>query len=446
MYMPPNTCTVCWKGQYVNGVCTSCHHKATPPSQRRIDALPVRTNLKNRYVIGEVLGNGGFGITYSAWDSVQNKRVAVKELYPRNDVYRAEDDLTIQIRDGQEEYVEKLRSCFENEAELLMSLNKECEVVEVYELFRANGTVYYSMEFLDGCDMKTYLYQKGPVPWSFLEPRLIQVLKTLDALHSRNLIHRDISPDNLFLTKDEKLRLIDFGSVRTYQGATGFTVFLKQHFAPVEQYRSNGKQGPYTDLYALSVSVYMLLTGKLPPKAPDRLSGTQVIPLKQLCPQIPDQAVRAIEKGMSLLAKDRFQTAAEYLQALPGGGPTTITPTPPPPPNPQNLVYWLAGREGRYKGIRRKLNKNVEIRFGREEKQNGTHPKEVPFPSGYPGVSRNQCSVFINTAGDIFAKDNHSSYGTFLNGKPLGENWTKVSPGSYLRFASEAFQLYCTDG
>lgn len=447
MYMPPNTCNVCWKGQYVNGVCTSCHHKMTPPGERRSDALPLRSVLKQRYIIGDVLGNGGFGITYSAWDNTRNTRVALKELYPRNDVCREGNDLTVKIVNGQEEYFSELKIRFQNEAELLKSLGEECDVVKVYDLFPANGTVYYSMEYLDGCDLRTYLLKNGPLKWEFLRPRLLEVLQTLEVLHGKNLIHRDISPDNLFLTKENKLRLIDFGSVRTYQGATSFTTFLKPHFAPWEQYKSNGKQGPYTDIYALSVTVYMLLSGKMPPRAPDRVAGAQVTPLKTLCPQLPDQVAKAVEKGMNLKMEDRFQTAGEYIYALTGTKPQP-SPTPPvpppPPPNPVSgssgkLVYWIQGRNGYFAGKRRRLEQNKEIRIGRMP------PNEIPLPNETNGVSRKQCSVFINGTGEILVKDNNSKYGTFLNEQRVGPNWTKVMSGSYLRIGGEVLQIYCVE-
>ena len=462
MHITPNTCGVCWKGQYVNGVCSNCHHKMTPPADRRTDALPLGAQLKQRYTIGEVLGNGGFGITYSVWDNVHNNRVALKELYPRRDVSRGEDNVTVKIVEGQEDYFNELAIRFENEANLLQSLCKECDVVKVYDLFHENGTVYYTMEYLDGCDLRSYLMKNGPMKWEVLQPKLQEVLQTLSVLHSKNLIHRDISPDNLFLTKDNRLRLIDFGSVRTYQGSTSFTVFLKQHFAPWEQYKSNGKQGPYTDIYALSVTMYMLLTAKLPPKAPDRMAGTQVIPLKTLCPTIPDRASKAIEKGMNLKAEERFQTADEFLYALTGTKPKPKTPKHEPPkpeppkpeppkseppktpvtPSKNELVYWIHGRAGVYKDKRRTLDKNKEIRLGR------LNHNDIPFPPETYGVSRNHCSVFINTQGDIFIKDNKSAYGTFLNNQKVGENWTKVASGSYVRLGGdngqEIFQIYCT--
>lgn len=446
MYFSPNTCPVCWKGQHVDGVCSSCNHTQTPTYERRADALPLFTLLKQRYVIGEVLGNGGFGITYSAWDTVNNERVALKELYPRKDVSREMDDITVKVLDGQEEYFETLIKRFQDEAELLQELGKECDIVGVYDRFSENGTVYYTMEYLDGIDLRTYLKRNGPMSWSFLEPRLANLLSTLGTLHAKNLIHRDISPDNLFLTKDSKIRLIDFGSVRTYQGNNSFTVFLKQHFAPWEQYKSQSKQGPYTDIYSLSVTMYMMLSGKLPPKAPDRaMQKVEVVPLRTYCPTLPARVASAIEKGMNLRPEDRFQSAAEYMKALGIKKKVEAEEAPAKTVDDKKqinkrpgLAYWLHGRSGYYSGRRKNLPLNTEITVGR------LTDKAVPYPDNHLGVSRNQCSIFVTASGEMFVKDNQSRFGTFLNDRKLGFNWTKADSGSYIRFGSEVFQLYVT--
>ena len=437
MYISPNSCPVCWRGQYVGGVCSNCNHRQTSPKDRRPDALPLGAVVKQRYVIGEVLGNGGFGITYSAWDNAGKRRVALKELYPRKDISREDDSLTVKIVPGQENFFAGLVSRFENEGELLEELGKDCDAVQVYDRFRANGTAYYAMEFLDGCDLRTYLKNNGPMTWEFLEPRMHELLRTLKILHNKNLIHRDISPDNLFLTKDNRIRLIDFGSARTYQGNGSMTVFLKKHFAPWEQYKTNSKQGPYTDIYALSVTMYMMLSGQLPPQAPDRITGAVVQPLKSLCPKVPDKVCKAIEKGMNLRPEDRFQNAAQYLEAL---GVSSPPPPPPPPPDTAKRVYWLHGRWGRYSGKRKRMMPNEEITFGRLSNLSVTYPED------HLGVSRLQCSIFISSSGDILVRDHESTFGTFLNETRLTDKWTKVGPGSYIRFGSEVFQVYYTMG
>lgn len=421
--LPHNVCTSCWEGTIVNGTCTHCHQKAHSVADRRADALPLRETINSRYWIGDVLGNGGFGLTYSAWDPVECRAVAIKELYPRRDVYRGPDGVSVRAVSGQEQVFAELKKRFEDEAKLLIQLGGQGNLVHVYDLFSCNGTIYYTMEYLEGCDLKSYLKQHGPMPWEVLEPMLREVLHTLGALHKQNLIHRDISPDNLFLTKNNQIHLIDFGSVRTYQGNHCFTVHLKDHFAPWEQYITDGQQGPWTDIYALSVTVYLLLSGRLPPKAADRKAGAQVEPLKSLCPKLPAEAASAIEKGMSMGIGDRFQTAEEFLRALPAAAEIS------------HGVYWLYGRRGIFAGQRRRLEVERQVTFGRRK------TNDVVFPDATPGVSRSQCMLFVNRSGELYVRDAGSAYGTFLNQKRLGETWVKASPSSYLCFGNEVFQL-----
>lgn len=400
-------------------------------NERRSDALSNTTVLKERYMIGDVLGNGGFGITYSAWDKETNCKVAMKELYPRQDVYREPDEITVKVVPGQEQFFDELFKKFEDEAKLLIQLNGENNIIKVYDLFYANNTIYYSMEYLDGCDLKTYIKQHGPMPWEQLGPMMYQVLQALGTLHKQNLIHRDISPDNLFLTKDAQLHLIDFGSVRTYQGNRSFTVFVKQHFAPWEQYETNGKQGPWTDIYSLSVSMYMLLSGKLPPKAPDRKMGKKVVPLETYCPRMSSRVARAIEKGMNFEARERFQSAEEYIQALYGGAQTV-------PKNGSGIQlskHWIYGCSGVYAGKRLRLYVNQTIAFGRQPSNN------VVFPDTTTGVSRNQCALYVNASDILFIRDTGSTYGTFLNNVRIDGNWTQVPQGSNIRFGNEFFMV-----
>ena len=429
-----NICPACRRGTLSGGVCPVCHHAAASQTGRRADALPLGTVLRGRYQIGEVLGNGGFGITYSAWDRANRQRVALKELYPRSAVFRARDRLTVTPMAGQETIFDELRLRFEGEASLLCQLRDESSLVKVYDLFRCNATAYYTMEYLEGMDLQSYLQRNGPMAWSALEPMVRDLLHTLARLHRKNLIHRDISPDNLFLTTDHRLHLIDFGSVRTYQGNHNFTVHLKEHFAPWEQYISNGRQGPWTDIYSLSVSLYYLLSGKLPPKAGERISGSQTIPLRTLAPSVPAPVAEAIEKGMAPHMEDRIPDAEHFLQALDKVSPPAALPLPH---SQSGSSYLVQGQTGVYAGQRCPLAVETEVSFGR---QAGC---QVSFPEHTPGVSRRQCALYVRRDGALFVRDAGSSYGTFLNGQRLTSAWTAAQPGSILQFGNESFRLVC---
>ena len=358
--MQSNICAQCWQGTVVNGVCTACHQPAVPPEKRPRTALPILTVLNRRYMLGNVLGNGGFGITYSAWDRKEKRRVAVKEFFPRKMAGRSTDRLTLIPVQGDESNFSLLEDRFRKEAMLLRQMVGMSNIIQVYDLFSANGTAYYAMEYLDGCDLNHYLKKNGPLSWEFLSPRLAEVLRTLDVLHRSNLIHRDISPDNLFLTRDGKLHLIDFGSVRTYQGNGNMTVMAKDRFTPFEQYQTNGKQGPWTDIYSMGVTIYQLLSGRLPPKAMEIINDkVQPIPLHTLRPDLPEHIVQAVEKAMKPLPSQRYQSVGEFLLALgiepgpaapvrvQGESPAAPGPRPSRPPTDPGRPPAVPHRRGR---------------------------------------------------------------------------------------------------
>ncbi len=429
-----NICTACWQGHYIDGICDNCQHQQSAIAERRREALPLMEMIHGRYSIGEVLGKGGYGITYSAWDNVHMRRVALKELFPTISVTRGANGRTVIPKRGYEEYFAELKGKFEEEAIRPQKLTDECKAVKVYDLFRCNNTVYYAMEYLEGCDLRQYQMQHGLLSWDFLAPIMRDLLHTLDILHKENLIHRDISPDNLFLTKDGQIRLIDFGAARAYQGTLNFTVQKKASFAPWEQMESNGNQGPWTDLYALSVTMYMLLSGKLPPKAQDRIYGKPVIPLNTLCPDLPANVAKSIEKGMNIRIRDRFLSAEEYLQAL---FPANQNRESIHTDADRKKVYWLRGKKGCYAGQKKRLALNSEVRFGR------WHTNDITFPESTPGVSRYQCALLIDNAGNVFVKDTGSRYGTFLSGAKVGKEWAEVSLGDSIQFGNEEFLLIC---
>lgn len=430
-----NVCPYCWSGQLRQGSCTHCHRKAE--GNRRSDALPLGTILKNRYTVGQVLGNGGFGITYSAWDRHSGCRVALKEMFPATAAHRATDRMTVVPAAEHAEFFRELQERFEREAQLLLQLRGRDNLIQVYDLFRCNGTAYYAMEFLEGCDLQAYCKSHGPMSWNTLAPMMREVLQVLGGLHRMNLIHRDVSPDNLFLTNDNHVHLIDFGSVRTYNGNSHFTTHLKDAFAPWEQYISNGNQGPWTDIYSLSVTMYLLLTGNIPPNAGARKNGAQVTPLRTLAPAVPEYVAAAIEKGMSVSISQRFQTAESFLAALglqssAGAFHTAVPPTVVPH---THTLGFLRGQSGIYAGRHRPLETDTEITIGRGAEC------LVRFPDHTQGVSRRQCAVYVRSDGQLFVRDLGSSYGSYLNQQKLAQGWTQAPWGSVLWFGNESFRL-----
>ena len=227
-------------------------------------ALAMGSLLDDRYMIGGVLGKGGFGITYLAYDIKLEKRIAVKEYYPRGIASRGNDRITVSAADvDSNKTFNDGAERFYREAELVSQFNGNPNIVNVYDFFRENDTVYFTMGYLQGETLKTYINEKGVIT----EGQAMNVYKCVtNALlitHSMNILHRDISPDNIMLCSDGTIKLLDFGAARQViaEESHSLSVILKQGFAPLEQYQKKGKQGPWTDIYALGATVFTALTG-----------------------------------------------------------------------------------------------------------------------------------------------------------------------------------------
>lgn len=400
------------------------------------NALPKHCLLQGRYDIGRVLGIGGFGITYLAYDCKENCRVAVKELFPGRDVVRVPESGEIRVVAGQEAYFSHVKQRFLEEAQNLHRFLKNPDIVNVFHFFEENHTAYYVMEYLDGTDLKHFLRQHGKIGWDQLSVYIRMVLRALQALHGEKLIHRDISPDNIFLTKDGRALLIDFGSVRCYGNSGGFTTFLKECFAPLEQYRQNGDQGPWTDIYALCITMYYALSGKMPQKAPDRALDDQTVSIGELCPALPRHVALAIDRGMEIESKRRFQTTAELADALfPGECPSHTGTGRQRTDTGSN--WQLTCVQGHYRGKNWKIVPGVVMTIGRSPNC------MISYPVDSRGISRTQCTVMLDMQGRLYVRDEKSAYGTFLNGQRLPPmSWHRLARENRFGFAQEIYQIW----
>ena len=412
------------KGSTETGVCPICGKPDNWDVSRPMIALPSKYIVGGQYYLGKVIGCGGFGITYIAYDINLNRRVAIKELFPNKDVTREHNGSTVNIVLGQEDYVKHIKKRFLEEAQALYAFTNESDIINVYRLFEENNTAYYSMEYLEGMDLKSRLLKTGKMSWEQLSVYIGMVTNSLKAIHSRGLIHRDISPDNIFLTTDGRAKLIDFGSLRSYNNSNGLTTILKHNFAPYEQYRTNGNQGPWTDIYALCVTMYYSLAGVLPPKAPDRIMADKTVPIYQYCPNIPDNVAKAIHKGMAVMPQDRYQTVDELIRDLYGSLQQSRSKYPV-------LEFY-----GSLNGKKWFLKPNVSVVIGRDSSCG------IQFPPNAPGVSRRQCMVFVDKNCKIWVKDENSTYGTFLNGQRIPPGgWLEGGYGFTISFGQEQIKI-----
>lgn len=303
-------------------VCPFCgrrlHEDTTP-----IHILKPGTVLNQKYTVGKTLGEGGFGITYLAWDNNMQTKIAIKEFYPANLVRRdTASENSTKIFTITKSYSEEFHTGLERfvkEASILAKFFNLPGIVSVKDFFYENGTAYIVMEYIDGITLKEYLKQKGgklsvEETLALMRP----VMESLAVVHRSKMLHRDISPDNLMISSDYQVRLIDFGSARYYdaQSDQSMTVVLKHGYAPIEQYSSNGHQGTWTDVYSLCATMYRMLTEKVPVEAINRVREDSLAPLSSYVKKIPKNVESAILKGLSVLPDQRQQTVEELYREL----------------------------------------------------------------------------------------------------------------------------------
>ncbi|MGN0675051.1 MAG: serine/threonine-protein kinase, partial [Oscillospiraceae bacterium] len=241
--------------------CESCGFSAEAYSPDPT-VLAVGSVLQNRYKIGGIIGKGGFGVTYIAFDTKLERRIAVKEYFPYGLALRSTEDMSV-MTTGDADVFKKGAEKFYDEARLIAKFNSSGNIVNVYDVFYENDTVYYAMEYLRGQTLKSYVESSGKLTPGQAVYIAGEIADALSIAHKMNVIHRDISPDNIMLCPDNKIKLIDFGAARQVvsESSQSLSVILTQGFAPLEQYQKKGKQGPWTDIYSLGASLYYGLTG-----------------------------------------------------------------------------------------------------------------------------------------------------------------------------------------
>ena len=283
--------------------------------------LPPGTVLKEKYLVGKVLGHGGFGVTYMALDLSLALRVCLKEYFPASLATRsAPQNLYVQVFSGEagELYDLGLRS-FLREAQILARFEDHPGIMSVRDYFEANGTAYMVTSYFNGITLKTYLEQKGgSIPFPLALKILMPVMDSLRSVHSAGLLHRDISPENIYLTDDGQVKLLDFGAATRMETPyeDSISVVVKPGYAPEEQYRSGGELGPWSDVYGVAATLYRAITGIVPPDALDRLHQDSLKLPSDLGVQIPKHAESALTKALAVNSRDRFQDIYSFQRAL----------------------------------------------------------------------------------------------------------------------------------
>lgn len=320
------------KENILNTLCLSCMRDAgekfeTCPFcgaaanvENQFHQLAPGSVLNGRYVVGKTLGQGGFGITYAGYDLTADTKVAIKEFYPDGGVSRQKDLYTIlpYSEKKTEELFADGRTKFLKEAQKLAKFTNTEGIVQVKDYFEENGTAYIVMEFVEGPTLIQYLNNLGqPILPSDLYILLTPIFGALEQVHAQGILHRDISPDNIIVLPSTA-KLLDFGAARDFSllGEKSNTINIKAGYAPEEQYLTHGKQGPWTDVYALSATCYRAITGKNPASSIERLSSDDLVPPSTLSANVTPAIEQVILKGMAVRKENRYQSVREFRDAL----------------------------------------------------------------------------------------------------------------------------------
>lgn len=301
-----------------NKKCVECgyvHSDITPPHR-----LKPGTILNDRYLIGNALGEGGFGITYVGLDKRLEIKVAIKEFFPSGFVTRfIEDSLTVEpSNENNSNFFKKGKDEFLREARTLALFSNENGIVDVRDFFDQNGTAYIVMGFIDGKNLKTYMREYGVFNYKVILNLIKPIIESLEKIHKTGLIHRDISPDNIMFTKTSSLKLMDFGAAANFDNGNKSrgAIILKPGYAPIEQYKNDGNQGPWTDIYALCATLYKCVTGITPDDAISRNDNDNLKPPSILGLSIPKSIEDAIMAGLEIDYTNRIKNATELMSRL----------------------------------------------------------------------------------------------------------------------------------
>ncbi|MDE6024752.1 MAG: serine/threonine protein kinase [Lachnospiraceae bacterium] len=293
--------------------------------EERANCLKPFTVLENKYMLGRVIGVGGFGITYIGWDLNLQTYIAIKEYFPDSIAGRdaAKSKEVIPNETSREIYNKGLKRYVE-EAQNISKFYQLQGIVSVKDFFYENGTAYIVMEYINGINLKEYLKNcGGRLDEATVLALMKPVFESLYQIHNSGLVHRDISPDNIMVDNEGKIKLIDFGSARGQSAESDktYTVILKHGYAPSEQYYAKGNQGPWTDIYSLCATMYKMLTGVIPPNSVERMEQDMYQTPSSMGIQISQRTESVLAKGLAVKINDRYQNIGELLTDLYGEAP-----------------------------------------------------------------------------------------------------------------------------
>lgn len=327
-------CYGCFREKLNEGPCPLCGYDAEEGAQKYPQALPAGSVLNGEYIVGRVLGQGGFGITYMAQSYTTKEIVAIKEYFPSHLAGRSSTRSLFAHSATTQEHFEYGKQRFLEEARTVAMFNDNPHIVDIYSFFEENKTAYFVMKYLDGAPLDKHIQSCG-CGMSVQEAKdlLLPLMKAVAEVHRRGIVHRDIAPDNIILLPDGKACLIDFGAAKNHVGekSKSMEMVVKEGFSPVEQYTNGEKKGPETDIYAMAASFYYAVSGRVPQESVQRMVNDQLPKLSELGVDIAPADESALMKALAVKAQDRYTSMDDFARDL-GYAPPIPQPDPDPIP------------------------------------------------------------------------------------------------------------------
>lgn len=306
----------CFEPLTAGSVCRSCGFDNDRPNET--EYLPLRTVLDNRYVIGRVQAHESDAAIYAAYDTTIDAVCVVREFLPKGIANRLEGNMEVHVRERFRKNYDGYKKDFADLWQTMLSMRSLAAALPVYDVFSANETVYAVMEAVEGVTLREFLLRtpEGYIPWEQARIMFMPVLTTLETLHSHNIIHGSITPDNLILCPDGKVRLKGFciSQCNTVNSELEFN--LNEGYTAIEQYDNNHKMCPATDIYAFSACIYRALVGSNPPDAPSRETNDKLMIPNKIAETIPTHVIRALGAGLQIYPEKRAQSASRMRELL----------------------------------------------------------------------------------------------------------------------------------
>ncbi|MGI6270653.1 MAG: PASTA domain-containing protein [Candidatus Howiella sp.] len=308
-----NTDRLCMGCMNDNGgeqVCPICGYDKDSPQNASF--LSTRTWLKERYCVGKVLDSNGEGVSYIGWDNESDTVIKVREYCPTGLCERRTDG-SVAVTEGSEYTYNEGLLGFMEMARTLSGLKDVPALMNIYDIFEANGTAYYVVQTVAGITLREFLLRNGGVlKWEQARPLFMPLISSLASIHAAGIIHRGISPDTLSVGRDGIIRITDFCIPEARTARSDMTAQLFPGFAAIEQYGFDGQQGQWTDVYGIAATLFRTLVGTPPPEATERVTDDHMTIPGKIAQELPQYVLTALANALQILPEDRTQTVDSF--------------------------------------------------------------------------------------------------------------------------------------